>query len=127
MGLNMAHQFIHTDRVHDLRVHAPDPLQEPEHDAFACGGASPLPFVAPPAAIGFIQFDLALPLSRFQFGDMIQPFAESVIDAGHHFHIKVQILAQAIGGLPWIEALEDPDLPAQPLEALAFPVVPHCT
>ena len=55
---------------------------------------------------------------------MIQRFAHPVIDAGHDFHIQAQILAQPIGGLQLIEALQDPDLPAQSPEALAFATAP---
>lgn len=45
------------------------------------------------------------------------------MDPGHHFGIQAQILAQAIGGLQLLEALEDPDL-AVPPEAFAFPAPP---
>ena len=82
-----------------------------------------MPFALPPE-IGFIQFDLALQFPGFQFRDMIQRFPEPLIDAGDHFDIHAQILAQPIGGLQLIEALEDPDLAAQPLEAFAFPAPP---
>ena len=55
---------------------------------------------------------------------MIQRFAHAVIDAGDDFQVQAQILAQPIGGLPLREAWQDPDLPAQPPEALAFATAP---
>jgi hypothetical protein len=79
---------------------------------------------APATEIGLIEFDLALQFAGFQFSDMLQRFAHTVIDAGDDFQVQAQILAQPIGGLQLIKALQDPDLPAQPPEALAFPATP---
>ena len=119
----MLHQFLRTDRLDDFRINAAFPLQEPEDDAFARGGAAPLAF-APAAEIGLIEFDLSFQFPRFQLGHMIQRFAHAVIDAGDDFHVQAQILAQPIGGLQLIEALQDPDLAAHPPEAFAFPTAP---
>ena len=50
---------------------------------------------------------------------MVHGLSESLIDAGDHFDVDVQIPTQTVDGLEQIEPLEDRNLPPQAAEAFA--------
>ena len=119
LGLDMPHEFICTDRLHDFGVDAVIPLQEPKHDTFAGGGSASFA-LAPSAKVRFIQFDFAFEFAPFQFGQMEQGFPQSLIDSCDHFDVDTQIVRQPIGGLELIKPLKDGDFSTQPTQAFAF-------
>src|SRR5674476_308010 len=65
MRLDMSHQSLCRNRLHNLGVHPPIPLQQAEYDAFTSCATPTLPF-ANAAKVGLIQLDLAGQLGTFE-------------------------------------------------------------
>ena len=86
MCLDMGHQRLCGNRLHDLGVHPAIPLQQAEYDAFtSCAKTTlPLPY---PAEVGLVQLDLAGQLGTFQFGGMKQRNAQPLIYPGDRLGI----------------------------------------
>jgi len=118
-GLDVPHEFLGTHRLDDFGVDAGFPLQETKNDPFPGRGSAPFP-LAFPSKVGLVQLDLALQFAVFQLGQMVQGFSHSLIDAGDHFDIHSQILAQPIGGLQLIESLQNSNLATQARQALVL-------
>ena len=120
LRLDVSHQFVGTHRFHAFSVDTIFPLQEPEYDAFACGGSST--FSLPlPTKVRLIQFDFAFELAPFQFSQMEQGFSQTLVDARDDFDIDPQILRQPIGRLPLVKALQDRNFSTQTTQTFALP------
>jgi hypothetical protein len=112
MRLDMSHERLCRDRLHDLGVDPSIPLQQAEYDAFASRSTTPLP-LTDSAEVGLIQFDLSRQLGTFQFSSMKQCDAQPLIDPSHRLGIQTQITRQSIGGLLLVKTLQDGNLAAQ--------------
>ena len=115
LGLDMPHEFLGTDRLHDFGVDQVFPLQQPKGDAFARGRSSSFA-----SKVGFVQFDLAFEFSPFQHTQMEQGFLQVLGHPRDDFHIHAQVLRQSVGGLQPIEPLQDSNLPMQATQAFAL-------
>src|SRR5450759_5946114 len=105
MRLNMSHQSLCRDRLHDFGVDPSIPLQQAEYDTFASRSTTTFP-LARSAEVGLIQLDLARQLGTFQFSSMKQCNAQPLIDPSHRLGIQVQITGQSIGRLLLVKTLQ---------------------
>ena len=112
MRLDMRHQGLGRDRLHDLGVNPAIPLQQAEYDAFAARATTAFPF-AHSAEVGLVQLNLTRQLGTFQFSGMKQCNAQPLIDSCHRFGIQVQITSQSISRLPLVKPLQNGNLTTQ--------------
>ena len=121
LGLDMLHQFVGTHRLDDFGVDAVFPLQETKHDAFTDRGSSAALALTFAAKVRFIQLDLPFKFPPFQLGQMVQRFAQPLVDPRGDLDIHAQVLRQLIGPLQLIEPLQDRNLSPQATQAFALP------
>src|SRR5450759_94706 len=69
MRLDMSHQSLSRDRLHDFGVNPSISLQQAKYDTFASRSTTPLP-LTDSAKIGLIQLDLTGQLGTLQFSGM---------------------------------------------------------
>jgi hypothetical protein len=119
-GLDMAHEFVGTDRFDHFGVNAVFPLQEPKHDAFT-SRRSPTFSLSFAPKVRFIQLNLPLEFAALQLGQMVQRFSQALIHPSDDFDIDPQVLGQPIGRLQLVEALENHHLPSQTTQTFALP------
>src|SRR3989344_3164648 len=120
---DMGHKFIGGHLFHHLGVYPAVPLQKAQNNAFP-GSASAASALPAAAEIALIYLNLALQFARFQLRHMVDRFAQPLIDAGHHLIIQGQVAGDAIGRLLLVEAGDNADLFAQPLQRLLFSTAP---
>src|SRR5450759_525151 len=116
MRLDMSHERLCRNRLHNLGVDPSIPLQQAEYDAFtSC--ATPTLTLANAAKVGLIQLDLTRQFGTFEFGGMKQRDAQPLINPGYRLGIQVQITGQSIGRLLLVKTLQDGNLTAQLVQA----------
>src|SRR3989338_1144308 len=119
----MGHKFIGRHLFHHLGVNPPVPLQKAQNNAFP-GSASAAPALPAPPEIALVYLNLAFQLACLQLRHMIDRFAQTLVDAGHHLIIQAQVAGHAIGRLLLVEAGDDANLFTQPLKRLLFSTAP---
>jgi len=119
MLLDMRHQFIGGNPLHNFGVNTAIALQKAENNAFPGGAASALP-LAPATKIRFVNFNFSFELARFKLRHMINRLAQALIDASNCLIIQAEICCHAIGGLLLVKAGKDGDLFAQLFKRFLF-------
>src|SRR5450759_1921328 len=116
MRLDMSHQSLSRDRLHDFGVNPSIPLQQAKYDTFSSRATTTLPLTGS-AEVGLIQLDLTRQLGTFQFSGMKQFDAQPLIDPCHRLCIQVQITIQPVGGLLLVKTLQEGNLTTQLVHA----------
>ena len=123
---DMSHQFIGSHSLHNLGIDPAITLQKPKNKVFPCGTPASLAF-SPATKVRLINLDLALELACLKLGNMVDRFAQALVDAGHHLILKAKIVIYAIRRLLLVEAGDDTNLLTQSLERFLFPTLPLST
>jgi len=106
MGLDVRQQLLGRDILDDFRVHSAVAFQKPQHDTFSGGAASAFAFPSS-AKITFVNLDLAAETITFQLRNVIQCFAQSLIDTCHRRIRHAKIDGNAIRRLHLIKSLKN--------------------
>src|SRR5450759_1613543 len=112
MRLDMSHQSLSRDRLHDFGVNPSIPLQQAKYDTFSSRTTPTLP-LTDSTEIGLIQHDLTGQLGTLQFSGMKQCNTQPLINPGYRLGIHAQIAGQSIGGLLLVKPLQDGNLATQ--------------
>src|SRR5450759_3483457 len=116
MRLDMSHQSLSRDRLHDFGVNPSITLQQAKYDTFSSRTTPTLP-LTDSTEIGLIQLDLTGQLGTLQFSGMKQCNTQPLINPCHRLGIHTQVTGQSIGRLLLVKPLQDGNLAAQLVQA----------
>ena len=116
---DMRHELICRNPFNHFRIHSAITLQKAKYNAFACCTSSTLT-LASAAKVGLIYLDLALEATGLKFRYMVHRLTQALVDARDHLIVQSKIACHAICRLLLVEAGDDGNLLAQPLQGLLF-------
>src|SRR5208337_2591925 len=115
-GFDVRQQFRRRDVVDHCCIHSAIAFQQPQHDAFAGGAASPVPFPVS-AEITLVDLNLAAQTLAFLFCSVRDCLAQLSIDAHYRRIRDAKFLRDAISRLHLVKSADDCNLASQLLQA----------
>ena len=89
------HQFFLAHVLHNPRIHLAIAFQQAKYDVFTLGSSATLPF-ASAAEVGLVHLHLAIELATFKLGNVIDGFAELLIQAGKRVIIEANVAGKTV-------------------------------
>jgi len=118
-GFDMTHKLLGGNGLDHLGIDATLAFQQAKDDTFT-GRPTPAPALTLAAEIRLIEFDLAFELATFEFAQVKQCFAQTLVDPGDRLDVHTQVNGQSVCRLQLIESAQNRDLPTQPGQALGL-------
>ena len=113
------HEFLFRHMLHHPRIHFAITLKKAKNNVFARCAPAALAF---PSAtkVALVHLDLAIESAAFKFGNMVDRFAEFLINARHRLVVEAEIIRDTVSRLLLIEPRYDGNFRSDTLQRFLF-------
>ena len=113
------HELFFGYMLHDPCIDLAIAFQKAKYNVFAGGTPSALA-LAPAAKVAFIHLYIAIQSATFKLGDMVDRFAQTLVDTRDRLVVEAKVMRETVCRLLLIESLHDRNFRTNPFQRFLF-------